>query len=82
MLVLLGAYNLTTLVEEGRVQADVKRIYVHPQWNPTDERYDADLAIFVLSKRITFSNYIRPVCLPSGEPTIGTYGSIAGEKRK
>lgn len=36
---------------------------MHPSWNPLCERYDADIAVIVLEKEVTFSRYIQPACL-------------------
>lgn len=78
VLVLLGAYNLSVR-ERGVIQSDVSDIYVHPNWKVHGDQYDADLAIFVLSKIVPFTNYIRPVCLPSNDVIFdGARGSIVG----
>lgn len=76
---LLGAYNLSAKVEKGVLQREVNEIHVHPDWKVYSDKYDADLAIFVLSKNVTFTNYIRPICMPSDEAIyINVRGSIVG----
>lgn len=79
MLILLGANEIDSPVETGRVQVAVENIFVHPQWNISATRYDADLAICVLSESVKYSIYIRPICLPNADP-VDSYGSIAGKK--
>lgn len=43
----------------------IKTITVHPDWNPLEIRYDADIAILELENLATFSDLVQPVCLPS-----------------
>lgn len=64
MVVLLGAYNIDSKIERGVQQKDVAEIHVHPDWKVHHDKYDADIAIFVLSSTVVFTNYIRPVCVP------------------
>ncbi len=78
MSVLLGAYNLYVKVERGLQQRDVEEIYVHPDWRVFNEKYDADIAILVLSEMVDFTNYIRPICMPDDYPPIDAQGSIVG----
>lgn len=79
MSVLLGAHDINAVVERGRKQMDVDEIYVNSEWNVDSSRYDADLAILKLSESVTFSIYIRPICLPSGEPPLTT-ARIVGKR--
>lgn len=80
VVVALGAYNLDSKIERGVQQKDVIEIHVHPDWKVYHDKYDADIAIFVLSTSIFFTNYIRPVCIPEdNEPFAGVKGSI-GER--
>lgn len=75
---ILGAYNLS-IRERGIAQRDVKDICVHPDWKVYSDKYDADIAIFVLSSAVEFTNYIRPVCLPTNDGNLdGVRGSIVG----
>lgn len=70
MFVRLGVYNLTTrsnnfaLPPSAQLQQNVSKIYIHPDWNVYDEKYDADIAILVLSDDVTNNAYIRPVYIP------------------
>lgn len=75
---LLGAYNLS-IREKGVIQRDVDDICVHPNWKVYGDNYDADIAIFVLIKAVSFTNHIRPVCLPANDSVVaGVRGSIVG----
>lgn len=75
---LLGKYNLTS-EEKNVIQSQVMAIHINPQWNASSFKYDADLAILVLNVKVSFSRYIRPVCLPNKiVPINGMSGSIAG----
>lgn len=65
--------------ERGAVQQNVSEIYIHPDWDVYDGKYDADISIFVLSENITFTNFIRPICLPEDDVIISNVtGSIVG----
>lgn len=66
----LGAYNLSSINEEGAIKKSVSQIHVHPDWTIFSIKYDADIAILVLSDNVTFSNFIQPVCIPTNDTTI------------
>ncbi|KAG4072242.1 hypothetical protein HA402_005964 [Bradysia odoriphaga] len=75
----LGAYNLTDRSEVDVVDKSVTRIHLHPDWQFNEEKYDADIAILVLNENISFSNHIRPVCMPPGNYLIdGLVGTVVG----
>ncbi len=66
----LGAFNLTVENEEGSVQRNVSTIYVNPEWRQNSDKFDADVAILVLSENVTFSRYIQPICVPADDVVI------------
>ncbi|KAG4066791.1 hypothetical protein HA402_012858 [Bradysia odoriphaga] len=70
LVVLLGAYNITSTDQKGTVTSNVTETYVHPEWDPYDKRFDADLAILVLDHAITFTKHIRPICMPTDSTDI------------
>lgn len=78
MAVLLGVYNLDVKIERGTQQRDVEEIYLHPDWKAFNDRYDADIAIFVLSDIVEFTKYIRPICISDDDLPIDAIGSIVG----
>lgn len=79
ILVLLGRHNLEVMLERGSVQKDVDEIFLHPDWKPFDSKFDADLAILVLSDSVAFSSFIQPVCLPDPDEVISDLrGTVVG----
>lgn len=65
--------------ETGTLRIKVNEVYVHPDWKDYELNYDADIAILDLSETVTFSNQIRPICVPSDDViTDGVRGSIVG----
>lgn len=75
----IGRLDITPSINEPKsIKADIKKIVLNPEWNPKDTRFDADIAILVLSNPIEYSDVIQPVCLPnpSYSPirTAGTVG--------
>ncbi|KAG4070568.1 hypothetical protein HA402_011955 [Bradysia odoriphaga] len=77
-MVLLGVYNIDVRTESGVQKRDVDAIRVHPDWKPSSEKYDADLAILILTQTVEFTEYIRPVCMPENDPPVDVLGSIVG----
>lgn len=62
----IGRYDISpSKYEQKSIKSGIKKIILHPSWNSEDIRYDADIAILVLSRSIDFSDVIQPVCLPS-----------------
>lgn len=55
---------------------------MHKRWSPNQNSYDADIAIAVLEKPITFTEKIKPICLPtksdSSEDVVGKSGVVGG----
>ncbi|KAG4077905.1 hypothetical protein HA402_013839 [Bradysia odoriphaga] len=60
----LGAYNLADRSETDAFNRSVTAIHIHPDWKFNEEKYDADIAILVLTDSVSFSDHIRPVCMP------------------
>lgn len=81
MLALVGKYDLKVDDEFGTKVSLVWDVVLHPDWNFNEEKFDADIAIAVLTDRVEFSNHIQPVCLPklshdevSGDGTVVGWG--------
>lgn len=82
---MLGKANLINK-EEGELKALVEKYVVHPDWDPTlASLYKGDVAIAFLTQLISFTEYIRPICL--NEETIAiedliedknNFGVVAG----
>jgi hypothetical protein len=60
-------------------KAEVSEFIVHPDWDPEDTHYDADIAIAVLKKPVEITNKIRHVCMNTPSYPIQ---SLAGQNAK
>ncbi len=83
MYFLIGAHNLN---EQNSLKKTISTFIQHPDWNPLDQRFDADLAIAVLSSPVQFTRFIKPACMaPENlniEPTANIFGTLAGNLLK
>jgi hypothetical protein len=56
-----------------------KSIQIHPDWDYSTVKYDADIAVLVLKDKVTFGTYIQPACLPTPTTSVfNTRGTIVG----
>lgn len=74
----LGAYNLTDKNERGVIERNVAEIFIHPDWDVYDNKFDADIAILLLSENITFTYDIQPVCIPGDGVIENIIGTVVG----
>lgn len=51
-------------------------IALHPEY--VDSGFINDIALLRLEKPVTFSDYVRPICLPVSEPRSGTTCTVTG----
>ncbi|XP_015111459.1 uncharacterized protein LOC107037419 [Diachasma alloeum] len=51
-------------------------VILHPEY--VDNGYINDVAVLRLEKPVTFSDYVRPICLPDSEPKSGTSCTVTG----
>jgi len=58
----LGVHNKQNDREEGEVVSAISAIYVHPNYDQISTSYD--VALLKLSKPISYSDSISPICLP------------------
>lgn len=65
----LGAHNIKVNNEPDAIEVDVEAVRRHEQFEP--RTYKNDIAVLKLSRPVTFTKYISPVCLP--------YDSLRGE---
>lgn len=59
----LGKWNLAEKNETGAVKATAAEFKMHPDWNISDSRWDADIAIVKLAEDVELSRKIQPICL-------------------
>lgn len=59
----LGRYSLTDWSEAGSIVSNVDEIILHSDYKRNGESYDADIAILIMTKKIEFSEVVRPACL-------------------
>ena len=62
--------------EGSEVDIKVARVFRHPSYDP--RRLNNDIALFKLSKPVMFNKYVKPACLPSRDPPVGTKCYITG----
>lgn len=74
---MFGAFDLSDLFQSGTLSSSPSDIIIHPDWNPFNRRYDADIAALILDDEVPYTKYIRPICLPVAESTVKN-GFIAG----
>lgn len=83
LLIYLSKLNLESLKNEaGNVLSPVSEIFIHPDWSTMTTNYDADVAVVVLSRKVVFNKFVRPICLWSAtdsyDDIIGKRGVVAG----
>lgn len=57
-----GAYDLKSF-ELGKFALSPASTVIHEDWNPRSLKYDYDIAVLVFDEKISFTSYIRPICL-------------------
>merc|ERR1712193_375577 len=85
--VIVGEHNLCDGVNEGGKVIKVKKITLHPDYN--SKTVDNDIAVLELAEDLTFTDKIKPACLPSSETkdysggasTISGWGGTIGYGR-
>lgn len=75
----LGKHNLNVDNERGSQKRAVREIVNHPDWQFNSVKFDADIAILVLVKKVKFTNQIQPICVPKeGFEHIDGEGTVVG----
>ena len=68
--------------EIGSKRVAISQFITHPDWNTQNLNFDGCITIMVLRDRITYSAYIRPICLWNYDDNlqniIGQNGVVAG----
>lgn len=83
IVVSLGQHNIRRLHDASTISMGLESLNVHPEFLKDPKgSYDADIAVLVLERAVTFSEFIKPVCLWSGDPdetaVFGKTGVIVG----
>lgn len=78
-----GKHNIGSLLEDRNyIQSGASEFHLHPDWRTDDIRFDADIAVVVLTRKILFNKFIKPICLwtssSSNLDIINREGIIAG----
>ena len=61
---IVGKHNIEK-TDSQEQKLSVQKIFIHPSYD--SDTVANDLAILVLESKIIYSDYIKPVCLPTGE---------------
>lgn len=78
ILAYFGKYNFTYTHERGSELLYPTEILVHPQWNVSSPRYDADIAILFSDESIRFKLKVSPICLWNDQATTIDEGTVIG----
>ncbi|RWS05676.1 trypsin eta-like protein [Dinothrombium tinctorium] len=73
MFVRLGAYDFSDDVDASAEDHTVVRFRIHPEYDR--HTHINDIAILTLQKEATFSDFVRPICLPPKRRTF--FGQLA-----
>jgi len=66
-----NSYEGETLCNEAPVDVPIEQKIPHEQYDPQGANQHNDIALLRLSRDVTYTTYIRPICLPS-EPRLKT----------
>lgn len=82
VIIYLGRYNIMKWSEKGSHVTEVDQIYVHDDYMKEEQNFDADVAIVVMTDRIKYTDFIRPICLWEGSENVndivGSSGTVVG----
>lgn len=79
----IGKYNIESFDgEDNFVVSGVTQLVLHPEWNYLDDHFDADIAVAILVKTLTWTKFVKPICLwtytTSYRDIVGRKAIIAG----
>lgn len=77
-----GMYNIDNFFEENAQFAYIETIFPHDEYVPEQDLNDSDLAVLLLKRKLTFSDYVAPICPWQGENDlqgiVGQDGFLSG----
>lgn len=63
MKIILGAFDFSDHLENGRKTFDIVRATMHNDWNSSRLEFDGDIALLELAEDVIFNEFIQPICL-------------------
>ncbi|CAG9811941.1 unnamed protein product [Chironomus riparius] len=63
--VFIGIHDLKNPLNQGITINKVTEAKLHPKWDHSDQRYDADIAVLKMANIVTFSNFVQRISLPA-----------------
>lgn len=76
MKVRLGEYDLISQNETEAVDSYVAEIKIHKDYDSATQQHD--IALLRLNRTIKYSNFIRPICLPTAQTTTNQTAIVTG----
>jgi hypothetical protein len=61
----IGVYNIDNPLNQTITINKVKEAKIHPNWDFSSQRYDADIAVIKMTDVVTFTNFVQRIALPS-----------------
>ncbi len=66
-------------LDDDSAKADVSEFIIHPDWDPEDSHYTADIAIAVLKEPLKITDEVRHVCLNTPSEPIQSFVGRSGK---
>jgi len=63
VIVKLGAYDLADPYESHTFITTPAEIIIHKRWNASSDRFNDDIAVILLDENISYSKFIKPICI-------------------
>jgi len=77
MFIRLGSYDFTDNADPASIDYQVKNFRVHPEYDKYTQKND--IAILALERKASFTNMVRPICLPQRARNYnGAIGTVVG----
>ena len=66
----IGKNDLLSDSEKGSKKVGAQKFLIHPDWKVAETDFDADIAMVVLDQFVRYSEFIRPICLWTGDTDV------------